>query len=609
MHRNVCLLLAIAASTALLAPPTTCTAQLALYGANLSNVGATDNHGGIFRYVPSTNTYTAPYFGNATDGNEIAGMVRVGDLLYGTTRLEGAHGAGTVFSFDLLTETFTKLADFDSINGKYPVDDMVPAPNGKLYGVTAYGGLNNKGVLFSFDPSTNAIAKLIDFGSGSYQDPRGGLIMGSNGNLYGVVSFLNGAIFEYTIATNTIDYLHTFPPSNGGRAPYGKLTEVQDSVFYGTTRYGGMNNAQEGTIFRYDQRDDSFTTVKFFQGGADGSWPMNGLVHVGNNLYGFTFKGGDFTYGTFFKYDLSQGQFTKLIDIQPPIGSYPENRPILSADGNIYSAVKFGGNLGRGCLVKYSLTTGVMTNIYPFVAGEGTYPFNGLIETCITPKPTGTAAVTLCEGATVADLDANGSQIKWYASASSTTQLSSNTALVNGTYYASQTVQCESAERLAVNVTLQSPPDVGVTLSGQTLTVNETGAQYQWINCATGSNISGATAQSYTATANGEYKVKVTQGVCVATSSCTEVNDVGIHDLDMSTIAVYPNPASTVMTIEGASPLQRVELLDQLGRVVLQQTVQGVRTEIGLATLQPGSYVLRVAAKDGATGVRTVMKE
>jgi uncharacterized repeat protein (TIGR03803 family) len=609
MQKKSCLIYAIAATLALMMTPSWCNGQLALYGINHSNIGGADNHGGIFRYVPSTNSYSTPYFGSVSDGNKISGMVRVGNLLYGTTSEEGAYNGGTVFSFNLLTDSFTKLADFDSVSGRYPVDDMVYAPNGKLYGVTANGGKGNRGVLFSFDPSTKVISKLIDFGSGSYLNPRGGLIMGRNGNLYGVVSFYYGAIFEFNIANNTINYIQPFPSTNGGRAPFGKLIEVQDSVFYGTTRYGGMSGKEEGTIFRFDQRNKTFTTVKFFQGGSDGSWPQNGLVHVGDTLYGFTYRGGSATYGTFFKYDLVQAKFTKLVDIQPPIGSYPENRPILSADGNIYSSIKFGGNLGRGCMTRYNLTTGVMTNIYAFNTGEGTYPYNGLIETCITPKPTGTSNVTLCAGATVAELTAKGVQISWYSGADSTTKLNAGRALTNGTYYASQTVQCESSERLAVTVTLQNQPDVGVTRAGQTLTVNENGAQYQWLDCATGNPISGATSRSFTPIANGEYKVKVSVGTCVTFSSCIAVNNLAINELDMGSMLVFPNPAKTVLTVEVNIPLQCVEVFDHSGKLVLSQPEHTTHCTVDLAKLPTGSYLLRVVTQDGTTGTRTFLKE
>lgn len=70
--------------------------------------------------------------------------------------------------------------------------------------------------------------------------------------------------------------------------------------------------------------------------------------------------------------------------------------------------------------------------------------------------PTGDAAQTFANGATVADLVAVGTTIKWYAAASGGTALATSTALVTAThYYASQTVGgVESTARLDVTVTL-----------------------------------------------------------------------------------------------------------------------------------------------------------
>jgi hypothetical protein len=75
-----------------------------------------------------------------------------------------------------------------------------------------------------------------------------------------------------------------------------------------------------------------------------------------------------------------------------------------------------------------------------------------------TATPTGTATQIFCknETPTIASLIATGTDIKWYGANSGGTALLSSEALVNGQiYYASQTVgDCESAERLAVTVTL-----------------------------------------------------------------------------------------------------------------------------------------------------------
>ena len=72
--------------------------------------------------------------------------------------------------------------------------------------------------------------------------------------------------------------------------------------------------------------------------------------------------------------------------------------------------------------------------------------------------PTGTLNQEFCNSATVADLTANGSNIKWYDVSTNGTELASTTALTNSTYYASQTDGgCESPDRLAVAVNINAP--------------------------------------------------------------------------------------------------------------------------------------------------------
>ncbi len=67
--------------------------------------------------------------------------------------------------------------------------------------------------------------------------------------------------------------------------------------------------------------------------------------------------------------------------------------------------------------------------------------------------PTGNASQSFCASGnpTVANLSATGSNIMWYATSSGGSALSTSTALTNGTYYASQTVNgCESTSRFNV---------------------------------------------------------------------------------------------------------------------------------------------------------------
>ncbi|WP_298393232.1 GEVED domain-containing protein [Flavobacterium sp.] len=98
-----------------------------------------------------------------------------------------------------------------------------------------------------------------------------------------------------------------------------------------------------------------------------------------------------------------------------------------------------------------------------------------------TPAPTGDAVQNFCGSATVGDLFADGTNIKWYATATGGTELLATENLLSGTYYASQTVNCESFSRLAVSVTVSPFP----VANAASLTVCSNGSSSAVFNLTT----------------------------------------------------------------------------------------------------------------------------
>lgn len=83
----------------------------------------------------------------------------------------------------------------------------------------------------------------------------------------------------------------------------------------------------------------------------------------------------------------------------------------------------------------------------------------GVITVNQTPVPTAAAAQTVCYGATIADLSATGTLLKWYAASTGGTALATSTALVTGTtYYVSQTLLGCEGLRAAITVTITTTP-------------------------------------------------------------------------------------------------------------------------------------------------------
>lgn len=116
-----------------------------------------------------------------------------------------------------------------------------------------------------------------------------------------------------------------------------------------------------------------------------------------------------------------------------------------------------------------------------------------------TPNPPIINNQVFCESdnATISTLIANGLNIKWYASLTDTTELSSTQLLTSANYYATQTINnCES-DRIGINVTVNSNSLPTVT-SPQTFciqqnaTVNDiiiSGTNINWYNSSTAGNL------------------------------------------------------------------------------------------------------------------------
>ena len=180
-----------------------------LYG--MTREGGANDQGVLFEYDPVAITYTKKLdFDGAAKGQlPFGSLVQASNgKLYGMTRLGGALSQGVLFEYDPVSSTYTKKVDLDSSNGARPEGSLVQSFNGKLYGMTEGGGFYDKGVLFEYDPVTSTYTKKVDFdGTAKGKNPKGSLFEASNGKLYGMTSYGGtldlGVLFEYAPVTDT----------------------------------------------------------------------------------------------------------------------------------------------------------------------------------------------------------------------------------------------------------------------------------------------------------------------------------------------------------------------------------------------------------------------
>lgn len=193
--------------------------------------------------------------------------------------------------------------------------------------------------------------------------------------------------------------------------------------------------------------------------------------------------------------------------------------------------------------------------------------------------------------------DSSSSIISPVACGSYTSPSGSNTWTSSGTYIdiLPNAQGCDSV--ITINLTVNNP-NVNVTQSGPTLTAAASGATYQWLDCANGQPVAGATGQSYTALVDGNYAVVVTQNGCTDTSNCFLAMVGGIEEGTWSDLSVYPNPTDGTLNISLGHniPEFTVELMNNLGQVVYRrQYTQSSLVSMEMNTA-PGVYYLRISA-------------
>jgi uncharacterized repeat protein (TIGR03803 family) len=308
--------------------------------------GGANGYGTFFSIVPGGTLVTLYSFcsqPNCADGySPKPGLIQGTDgNFYGTTSDNAqpnqclSGGCGTVFKVTP-TGTLTTLYTFPetSANPPYapygPYAGLVQGTDGNFYGTTQYGGNDtcprgqplSCGTVFQMTPG-GTLTTLYDFcgqaGCSDAYNP-GGLVLGRDGNFYGTTPLggdvacvdnpynlpCGGTVFQIT-PEGTLTTLHRFIGIDGNE-PSG-VVQGSDGNFYGTTFFGGANNA--GTIFRITPEGAFITLYNFAQTSTSESPDPGSLVQATNGIfYGTTEGGGASNDGTVFSFSIGMGGTT-----------------------------------------------------------------------------------------------------------------------------------------------------------------------------------------------------------------------------------------------------------------------------------------------------------
>ena len=176
-----------------------------------------------------------PYYGS---------LVQAGDgKLYGTTQSGGTYGQGTVYRLALDGSGYKTLRSFSGSDGQYPYGGLVVATDGSLYGTTSSGGDNATGNVFRLTTgglltSLYPFSALVSTGgpvttNADGASPQSSLIQGANGNLYGTATAGGTAGYGTLFTINVqVPTVTGFSPTSGGP---GATVTISGTGFTGAT--------------------------------------------------------------------------------------------------------------------------------------------------------------------------------------------------------------------------------------------------------------------------------------------------------------------------------------------------------------------------------------
>lgn len=204
--------------------------------------------------------------------------------------------------------------------------------------------------------------------------------------LLSALVLLAGITLPALAQTETL--LHQFTGSPDGANPYAGPV-LKGTTLYGTTMEGGTGPGDTGygIVYAASATTGKETILHTFAGqqpNGDGAEPYGGVVLDANgNLFGTTFTGGQYNYGTIYEIAKSGKQYVETILYSFDGGLDGANpyyvTPVLDKSGNLYGTAAYGGLYGNG--VVFKLSGGILTTLHSFnsAGGDGYNPDAGVV--------------------------------------------------------------------------------------------------------------------------------------------------------------------------------------------------------------------------------------
>ncbi len=325
------------------------------------------------------------YFENYGDGENPQSVIFVEPSVDGS-QLGSLYAvvSGSLYKYDTYFHALSLLYTFPE--GANPNSDLLlrqeKFQDAKLYGTTRYGGTYGVGTVFSYDLTTNTETTIYSFGGSSIAkhdnsdgaQPESGVAFIGH-NIWGFTagggnSDTYGTAYEINPDTGTEDSWVNVPPN-----PLG-VPVVINGAMYAVSPLGGGYGA--GAVFKFDTKSHQSTILYSFQGAADGASPEFGLTLANGQLYGGTAYGGTNGWGSLFSVDATSGAETTIHDFTGGTDGGVPTQSFMSAHGLVFGTATRGGKFGKGLIFTIDPKTALEKTAYDFKGGPYGWEPSGL---------------------------------------------------------------------------------------------------------------------------------------------------------------------------------------------------------------------------------------
>lgn len=384
-----------------------------LYGVAISDGGQDIPNGVLFEYDPVLEQYRVlnNTIINGANGSLFGLIEPLPGVLYGTT-----NSAASIFKYNIETEEASIVATIPvfpyQLGTRQPTlnGELMKASDGYLYATAGMAPSSSNtpfpGGIYRLNIATGQLTKLYVFGTVEGNDVRNPvfgtkLVEGAPGKLYGtagggqhvgpqgVAPDGSGTIYEYTIATNTVEKKYDFDYTTIGchPTPIIKIGNKLYGALTGLSYNPGNYPNGDGSLFEYDLTAQALSVLHVFDHIQDDQvrTPINSLLMGSNgNLYGANVYGH-------YQFDPITGIVNRkttpgtpyssegLIEIcrKPAYQSF-ETSSFVVCEGNYFSFDIHNSNAAtyvwkKGSVIVPSQTTGILSIESVTLANTGIY--------------------------------------------------------------------------------------------------------------------------------------------------------------------------------------------------------------------------------------------